>query len=72
MAQGLYESMTQTLIRSEGQGEVIYGSGLGSKSPFAVYGREGEPCHICQTSLSFLRIAGRATVFCENCQISKI
>ncbi|MAD61203.1 MAG: hypothetical protein CMH49_06810 [Myxococcales bacterium] len=72
MAQGLYESMTQTLIRSEGQGEVIYGSGLGPKSPFAVYGREGEPCPTCQAPLAFLRIAGRATVFCKNCQISKI
>ena len=68
MAQGLHQSMTQTLIRSEGQGEVIYGSGLGPKSPFAVYGREGEPCHVCQAPLSFLRIAGRATVFCEKCQ----
>lgn len=71
MAQGLYDAMTATLERSKGKGEVIYGSGVGPQSPFAVYGREGEPCYLCQRPLAFLRIAGRATVFCEHCQEAK-
>mgnify|MGYP000153260848 CR=1 FL=1 len=68
MANGLHESMTQTLVRSEGQGEVIYGSGLGPDSPFRVYGREDQACYNCDQPLSFLRISGRATVFCQHCQ----
>ncbi len=34
----------------------------------AVYGREGEPCPHCGTSLAGARIGGRATVFCPRCQ----
>ena len=68
MAQGLHDAMTATLERSKGKEEVMYGSGLGPQSPFAVYGREGEPCHVCQAPLAFLRLAGRATVFCKHCQ----
>ncbi len=34
----------------------------------AVYGRDGEPCHACGAILRGIRIAGRSTVFCSNCQ----
>lgn len=33
-----------------------------------VYGRAGEPCLRCGTTLKSLRIAGRSTVFCPKCQ----
>lgn len=33
-----------------------------------VYGRAGEPCVRCGAVLKSLRIAGRSTVFCPNCQ----
>lgn len=33
-----------------------------------VYGREGQPCLICQTPISQIRQAQRATFFCANCQ----
>lgn len=33
-----------------------------------VYGKKGKPCPICKKPLSHTQLAGRTTVFCENCQ----
>jgi formamidopyrimidine-DNA glycosylase len=33
-----------------------------------VYGREGQPCRICGSVLTGLRVGQRATVFCRKCQ----
>ena len=33
-----------------------------------VYGRTGQPCTFCGLALSYAKIAGRGTVFCESCQ----
>lgn len=33
-----------------------------------VYGREGKPCHHCQTSLKSITQSGRTTTYCPNCQ----
>ena len=33
-----------------------------------VYGRKGEPCKVCQTPIESIRIAGRSTFYCSNCQ----
>ncbi|MEH6548628.1 MAG: bifunctional DNA-formamidopyrimidine glycosylase/DNA-(apurinic or apyrimidinic site) lyase [Pseudomonadales bacterium] len=33
-----------------------------------VYGREGQPCCVCDRSLSLSRLGQRATVFCRHCQ----
>jgi len=33
-----------------------------------VYGRGGEPCVKCGTPLEFIKLAGRGTSFCPNCQ----
>jgi formamidopyrimidine-DNA glycosylase len=33
-----------------------------------VYDRGGEPCKVCGTVLSRIRLGGRGTVFCESCQ----
>lgn len=35
---------------------------------FAVYGRGGESCRACGKPLVKTRVAGRATVYCPNCQ----
>lgn len=35
---------------------------------FAVYGREGQPCHVCKSKLTLARIAGRSSVYCRKCQ----
>lgn len=34
----------------------------------SVYGRGGEPCRRCDTTLKEVRISGRATVYCPRCQ----
>ena len=33
-----------------------------------VYGRENQPCRVCQTKLKQVRIAQRSTVYCPSCQ----
>lgn len=38
------------------------------QNSFYVYGRAGEACRKCGTTLEASRIAGRATVFCPKCQ----
>ena len=38
------------------------------QNSFAVYGRGGQPCRNCGQPLAKCRVAGRATVFCPNCQ----
>src|SRR5262249_23716019 len=35
---------------------------------FRVYGREGEPCPRCGTSIDKIRAGGRGTWYCPNCQ----
>ena len=38
------------------------------QNSFYAYGRAGEACRVCGTALESARVAGRATVFCPNCQ----
>jgi len=38
------------------------------KQELQVYGRSGEPCTICHTTLKEVRLAQRSTVFCRKCQ----
>ncbi|KJY97840.1 bifunctional DNA-formamidopyrimidine glycosylase/DNA-(apurinic or apyrimidinic site) lyase [Pseudoalteromonas ruthenica] len=33
-----------------------------------VYGRKGEPCTSCATTLTEIRLGGRSTVYCKKCQ----
>ncbi|KST66422.1 DNA-formamidopyrimidine glycosylase [Mastigocoleus testarum] len=33
-----------------------------------VYNRAGEPCRICETPIQKIRLAGRSTHFCDQCQ----
>lgn len=33
-----------------------------------VYGRKGEPCRICNTAIAKIKLAGRSSHFCPNCQ----
>ena len=38
----------------------------------AVYHKNGQPCKRCGTEISKIRVGGRGTHFCENCQKIKI
>ena len=46
--------------------------GDGSPGYFAqqlrVYGRDGQPCRVCQTKLKEIRQGGRSTMLCTQCQ----
>lgn len=33
-----------------------------------VYGRSGEPCHVCGAAIGYIRLGGRSTFFCPECQ----
>jgi formamidopyrimidine-DNA glycosylase len=35
---------------------------------FSVYGRRGEPCHICATAIKTMEQGGRTTYYCPRCQ----
>ena len=52
-----------------------YTSSLGVTGRFQVtlkaYGREGEPCTVCDRPLTKIKVGGRGTVFCETCQKEK-
>jgi formamidopyrimidine-DNA glycosylase len=35
---------------------------------YYVYGREGEPCRVCGSTIRSVRLGGRATAYCPKCQ----
>jgi formamidopyrimidine-DNA glycosylase len=44
------------------------GASGGAQREFKVYGRDGEPCDRCGTPIDKIRVAGRGTWYCPNCQ----
>ena len=40
------------------------------QAEFRVYGRDGEPCRRCHTSIANARVGGRGTWYCPRCQRS--
>jgi len=49
-------------------GEVVAKAIGRELSECAVYGREGEPCRACGTSVKRVVQGQRSTFFCPNCQ----
>ncbi len=43
----------------------------GYQREFRVYGRTGEPCPRCKTPIARVRLAGRSTHYCPQCQQSR-
>lgn len=71
----LNDSIHDTLISSmKNMGTTISdykttGGGFGNNQNYLhVYNREGEPCFICNSIINKIRLAGRGTYFCPNCQ----
>jgi formamidopyrimidine-DNA glycosylase len=66
------EAVLTRAIASRGSSirDYVGGSGLrgGFQNEFTVYGREGEPCPSCSTTIQNLRLAGRSSHFCSRCQ----
>ena len=50
--------------------DYVGGSGLrgGFQDEFAVYGRTGEACPVCEVPIEMVRVAGRSSHFCPRCQ----
>lgn len=71
----LHECLRTVLSRAiEAGGTTFrdYADGLGRpgsyQEHFQVYGRGGQPCRRCGTTLARARVAGRTSVFCSRCQ----
>jgi formamidopyrimidine-DNA glycosylase len=74
-AEKLREAMVSVLTKAiNGRGSTIRnyvgGSGLEGEyqDALSVYGRKGEPCPKCETPIEQIRLGGRATHFCPQCQ----
>ncbi|HYM51042.1 MAG TPA: bifunctional DNA-formamidopyrimidine glycosylase/DNA-(apurinic or apyrimidinic site) lyase [Candidatus Limnocylindrales bacterium] len=71
----LYSAIQQVLrksISARGSSVINYvdafGVPGGNQENLLVYGRGGEPCLRCGTTLSTTRLSGRTTVYCRRCQ----
>jgi formamidopyrimidine-DNA glycosylase len=71
-AKSLWEAIRAVLaegIRRNGASiDWVYRGG-DFQNHFRVYGRTGEPCPICQTSIERISVGQRGTHFCPRCQV---
>jgi len=71
----LYDSLLKVLKKSlehGGSSDENFVNALGQEGNYQkhalVYGKEDEPCKICKTPIEKIKLGGRGTYFCENCQ----
>lgn len=60
-------TLERTLAELSGD-EIVYVEEAPETNPFLVYGRAGQPCPRCGTTLVKDTLGGRATVWCPSCQ----
>lgn len=65
---GLVMWVESTLAYESSKSELELLHAQGAKNPFAVYGRENEPCPRCETRITRSVQAGRSTFWCASCQ----
>lgn len=71
LQQHIYQILNAAIIRGgttlrdfvNSQGEMGY-----FQQELMVYGKEGQPCIICQNPLQLVRINNRSTIYCSQCQ----
>jgi formamidopyrimidine-DNA glycosylase len=75
-AEHLREAIVQVLTKAiNGRGSTIrnYVSGSGLQGEYQdelyVYGRTDQPCMKCQTPIKVMRLGGRSTHYCPQCQV---
>lgn len=56
------------VIEVEDSDEIVYLEESQENNPFDVYLREGEPCPRCDTEIERVKVSGRSTYYCPNCQ----
>lgn len=71
----LYDSILQVLqngLEYGGSSDENFVNALGQEGNYQnhtlVYGREKEPCKVCETPIKKIKLGGRGTYFCSNCQ----
>lgn len=71
----LYQAVREVIqegIENRGTTFRDYVDGEGQAGNFQemlkVYSREGQPCHCCGTSVNRIRVGGRSSYFCPQCQ----
>jgi formamidopyrimidine-DNA glycosylase len=66
------EEVLKEGIKRGGASELAFvtpDGGEGNYQDFTlVYGREGEPCRLCKTTIKKIKLGGRGTYFCPACQ----
>lgn len=70
LAKAIHDGISFALEAEAGE-EIEYVEEPGAKNPFLVYGRDGEPCPVCQTPITSFDQGGRTTFFCPTCQPKK-
>lgn len=70
IAQVMGPVLEEAIRRGVNCSRELFGKPLPSRQPegWRVYGRGGQPCSVCGTPLVKVRIAGRTSVFCPQCQ----
>ncbi len=64
---GVCAALRYALEHEDGD-EIRYVEEPGADNPFLIYGRAGEPCPTCRTTVETLDQGGRTTHFCPKCQ----
>ncbi len=71
----LYDSVLKVLkkgLENGGASELNYVNALGQEGKyqhhFLVYGQEGKKCKNCASVIKKIKLGGRGTYFCQNCQ----
>jgi formamidopyrimidine-DNA glycosylase len=67
LAAAITAQLDFAIQEADTEGDVAYVN-LGGPNPFAVYGREGQPCPRCTTPVKSEEQAGRTTFWCPTCQ----
>jgi formamidopyrimidine-DNA glycosylase len=67
LASAISAQLAFAIAEADTDGDVAYVN-LGGPNPFAVYGRDGEPCPACGTKVRSEEQAGRTTFWCPSCQ----
>jgi formamidopyrimidine-DNA glycosylase len=70
LREGIMASLDFALALQQGQDDIEYVEEPNAKNPFLIYGREGEPCQACGTTVERFDQGGRSTFFCPTCQLA--
>lgn len=67
LSRGIRAAIAFALKQEDGD-DIVYVEEPGAKNPFRIYGRAGEPCLDCGTTVKSFSQGGRTTHACPHCQ----